>query len=123
MELEAVDLNDEALLAPEEVDLMSMDAHVHLRGGELRRPYECEEALLGFGAGERSRLVAFEQLFQSPQASATSMAIEVSDQTAGIDKPSRHGFVGRELELARPRNGREVDEGSPRRRHRKPAEV
>jgi hypothetical protein len=48
-----VDLDDEAGLRPEEIDLVAVDAGVDPRLGQLRSPDESEEAPLRLGPDER----------------------------------------------------------------------
>src|SRR5690606_30519660 len=60
VELEAVDLDDEPLPAPEEIHLVTADVDVQLGFRKARLPDECEEALLGLGARERRPALALE---------------------------------------------------------------
>jgi hypothetical protein len=48
----AVDLDDEVVLAPEEVDFVALDADVGLGLWELRLADQAEDEDLGVGAGE-----------------------------------------------------------------------
>jgi hypothetical protein len=52
VEPKSVDLDDEPLVAPHEVDLVAADADVDLGRRELRSPDQGEEALLGLRAGQ-----------------------------------------------------------------------
>jgi hypothetical protein len=53
VEPEAVDLDDDPLASPQEVDLVAADADVDLRRGQLRHPDQCEESFLCFGSCQR----------------------------------------------------------------------
>ena len=53
MELEAIDLHDEPLVAPQEVDLVAEDSCVHLGGRQPGRANKGEKAFLGLGARDR----------------------------------------------------------------------
>jgi hypothetical protein len=53
VEPEAVDLDDDPLASPQEVDLVAADADVRLRRRQLRRPDQREESFLRLGPGQR----------------------------------------------------------------------
>jgi hypothetical protein len=52
-----VDLDDEPLLAPEKVDLVTADAHVAFGLSKPGRPHQREETPLGLGPRERRAFV------------------------------------------------------------------
>jgi hypothetical protein len=52
VEGEAVDLDDEALLGPVQIDLVGADPDVRVRPREARFLDQLEQAAFGFGAGE-----------------------------------------------------------------------
>jgi hypothetical protein len=61
VEPEAIDLDHESLLAPQKVDLVTADADVHVRGGQLSSPNQPEEPFLGIGSDQCGGLVGLEQ--------------------------------------------------------------
>src|SRR5690606_31259575 len=93
VELEAVDLDDESLPAPEEVHLLARDPDVQLRARESRLPDEREEALLGLGARERRPALALEQGAQQRCARPSRMAREQAEDFRGRGErlPDRAG--------------------------------
>src|SRR5690606_36034052 len=75
VEREAVDLDDEVLGAPEEVDPAAPDVRVQLGQGELGRPDQRQEAFLRLRLGEPGRCV-LEDLTQRRSARPPAVAVE-----------------------------------------------
>jgi hypothetical protein len=85
MEGVAVNLDHSPLLAPQEVDLVAMQLHVHLGVGQAAAAAECEECLLELAAGE-GRLARFSRE-QFPQCSGFPAGGSVQ---GGLDRVGRY---------------------------------
>jgi hypothetical protein len=115
VEPEAVHLDDQSLLPPREVDLVAAEADVHLRGGQLRRPDQGEEALLGLGAGEGRRCVECNQRPQGGNARAARTAGKQGNQFRATREASRVRLGHRSLQLAGGDDRSQVENRSGRR--------
>ena len=92
VEGEAVDLDDEPLSRPEEVDLVAADAGVRQRMRKTRFADEGEQAALGLRAGEGDRLAALDQVAKDRGAAAARMAGEQVEEIVAAREPLRVGL-------------------------------
>jgi hypothetical protein len=83
VELEAVDLGDEALLAPEEVDLEVAKEDVCLGLRESRRADETDEGALGFGAGSGGGVT---RCVEAPKEGCSWAAGVIRDRVAELSR-------------------------------------
>lgn len=117
----AVDLDDDALRAPGEVDREVFDAVVH--GGPLDRVRgaELEEDRLGLTACERGLVLdARDELGQSRGARAVGVRPEHGVQRAEVEHAQHERLLDRALQRAGRQHRGEVEQRTGRRRHADP---
>ncbi len=106
----AVDLDDEALRAPDEVDFEALDADVGFRLWQAGLADEVAHDDLGVGAGEVR--LALEQLFQCCRSSMAWVTAELLIEGTRADAPLQARLVERPVELGGGFGGGEVEDGS-----------
>ena len=119
---QAVDLDDEPLVRPMQINLQPLDADVGARGWKTRVADQGEHSLLGSRAGERRLASVVEGAAHASRATGGGIAGEDSPEIGcsgeSQDGPLLHGSC----ELSRLRHAREVKERSGGRRERHAAE-
>jgi hypothetical protein len=99
MVLETVDLHDEFLTPPDEIDLETTHARIELRGRESRLADQVEQTPLGLRSGEGGTLLLFKHGPQPRCAWTMSIAIQGREQMRCGHKAPCHGLCDGLLEL------------------------
>ncbi len=110
MEGVAVDLDDEAVLAPEEVDFVAVELRVGLRGGQLSSADQLQRAALRFGSGECR--VGPDRFSQCSGSSVPWVTAELLIEGPVRDEVVDAGFVRGSVEVACGGVGGQVEEGA-----------
>jgi hypothetical protein len=106
----AVDLHDQTVVRPEEVDLVARDHGVDPRRWKPRRADQRQHALLGLGSRERGLVSTLHERAQDPRAAAALGVDEKVVELRSGDQPKPLRFAQRALELARSDDVGEVEE-------------
>jgi hypothetical protein len=104
----AVDLDDEARLRPDEVDLEAADLSVRLHLGQARVADQLKQELLGLRAGEGR--ASIEDCAESGGAAAIPVAVEMGEQRVAADAVGPERDCERALERPAGRYRGQVEE-------------
>lgn len=109
-----VELDDQALRAPQAVDLDPAATHsqrdVELRPLELRGVQECQEAVLQLAASDPADQAGCEQGSERRRSGATRMAFEKVQQRQPVPEAAHLGLVDRALETVGVEHQSQVEE-------------
>jgi len=112
VECVAVDLDDEPLVAPEEVDLPSPDPDVHLGLWQVGRSDQLEEPSLGVRS--RQLRLRLDRLPQGRGSSVVGVALELLIEGEVCYEVVDAGFVGGSAQVLGAELGGQVEEGAGR---------
>lgn len=117
VEVGTVELDHEAEIAPEEVNPVPCDEHVHLRSRKSGLLPEPEEAVLGVGLGtRRGQRMGHMEAPKSPNAPAPAGALQRRRHEVAIDAAKAVRFLVEPHQMSLGAPSREVDQGAGHRR-------
>jgi len=114
---QAVGLDHEAELRPEEVDAEAVDPLLRERRRQTSGTRDRQKSPLELGLGEPER-AAVEEPTEGRQAAPPRITLERQAERLGIDEIAAIGLVDCCLELRRVEACRQIDQRADRRRHR-----
>lgn len=118
----AVDLDGNALLAPEEVDLVAGDQHIGLGNGKARLSNQRKESLLRLRSRKGRTALGLENATNRGRTCPPSVSRGQERHLLPVDELLTLGPCQRALQLAPGDHGREIDQGPRRHRDGDPVE-
>src|SRR4051812_28542888 len=110
-----VDLHDEAVFTPEEIDHVVEQRHVHLRLGNSVLAAERQESLLERAARHsRPERMPSQYSPETPSSGMAAVAAQQLDQVVDRDKPQAISFVDGTLEGSGVEHHRQIENRSSR---------
>jgi hypothetical protein len=106
----AVDLDDEVVPAPEEVDLVAGELDVGLGLGQAGRSDQLEQT--SFRLGSRERRVRLDRVSQRSRSLVVGVAPELLVEGMVCDEAVDPGLVSRPVEVSLGELGAQVEEGA-----------